>query len=51
MEFDDYDSRQLFPGCDCGHDATDHLYAWHDDREGAGCLIPDCPCDVEWEHE
>lgn len=48
--WDDYSSEQLFPGCECGHDATDHKAAWHDYRDGAGCLIAECSCDVEWEH-
>lgn len=49
MEEDDYGSFQLFPGCDCPHDATEHAGQWHDWREGHGCLIPGCPCTVEWE--
>lgn len=45
-----YDSAQMFPGCGCGHDATEHLGAWGDWREGEGCLVPGCPCTAEWEH-
>lgn len=46
----DYDSAQLFPGCDCGHDAMEHKACWGDWREGEGCLIDGCPCLVGWEH-
>ena len=49
-EWADYDSAQMFPGCDCGHDATEHIYAWHDWRDGEGCTVPGCSCEVEWEH-
>ena len=48
--WDDYSSAQYFPGCDCGHDATDHKAAWGDWRDGEGCLEPGCPCEAEWEH-
>jgi hypothetical protein len=48
--WEDYESVQMFEGCDCGHDATEHKGAWGDWREGDGCLVPGCPCDVEWEH-
>ena len=48
--WEDYDSEQMFEGCDCAHDATEHLGAWGDWREGSGCLIPGCPCQVEWVH-
>lgn len=44
----DYESAQMFPGCDCGHDATEHKAAWGDDRPFDGCRL--CPCPVEWEH-
>lgn len=43
-----YDSVQMFPGCDCGHDATEHKAAWGDWREHEGCAL--CPCEAEWEH-
>jgi hypothetical protein len=43
-----YESVQMFPGCDCGHDATEHKSAWGDWREFNGCGL--CDCDVEWEH-
>lgn len=46
--FGDYESAQLFPGCDCGHDATDHVMAWGDWRGSDGCTL--CECEVEWEH-
>ena len=48
--WDDYSSEQMFPGCDCGHDATGHTGTWGDWRDGTGCLEPGCPCEVEWEH-
>jgi hypothetical protein len=48
--WDGYSSEQMFPGCGCGHDATEHKGAWGDWREGEGCLEPGCPCDAEWEH-
>jgi hypothetical protein len=48
--WDDYSSEQMFVGCDCGHDATVHTGAWHDWREGKGCLISGCLCEAEWEH-
>jgi hypothetical protein len=48
--WEDYESAQMFEGCDCGHDATGHKGAWGDWREGEGCLVPGCPCPVEWEH-
>ena len=47
--WEDYESEQMFPGCDCGHDATDHIAVWGDWREGEGCTVPGCPCEVEWE--
>jgi hypothetical protein len=43
----DYASVQMFPGCDCGHDATSHS-GWHCDWEG--CAVPGCGCETEWEH-
>jgi hypothetical protein len=45
-----YESAQMFPGCHCGHDATEHKGGWGDWREGDGCLMPGCPCEAEWEH-
>jgi hypothetical protein len=45
-----YESVQMFPGCGCGHDATDHIAAWGDWRDGEGCTVDGCPCEVEWEH-
>ena len=47
--WDDYESVQMFPGCDCGHDATEHKACWGEDwRDHEGCALCDCP--VEWEH-
>ena len=46
--WDDYESVQMFPGCDCGHDATEHKAAWGDWREFEGCGL--CACEAEWEH-
>ena len=43
-----YSSEQMFPGCDCGHDATEHKGAWDAWREFDGCGL--CACPVEWEH-
>ena len=43
--WEDYESQVLFPGCDCGHDATEHA-GWHSDYEG--CRL--CDCEIEWEH-
>jgi len=34
--WEDYDSVQMFPGCDCPHDATDHKAAWGDWRTDEG---------------
>jgi len=48
--WEDYSSVQMFPGCDCGHDATEHKAAWSGWRDGDGCLVPGCKCTVEWEH-
>ena len=46
-----YDSEMMFPGCQCGHDATEHRAAWGDWRPGgAGCLIDGCLCEVGWVH-
>jgi hypothetical protein len=47
-DWDDYDSIQMFPGCDCGHDATEHKACWGDWRDFTGCGL--CACEVEWEH-
>jgi hypothetical protein len=49
-DWSDYSSGQMFPGCNCGHDATEHKAAWGDWRDGNGCLVPGCSCEVEWEH-
>lgn len=46
----DCSSEQMFPGCDCGHGADEHMAAWGDWREGEGCLVLGCGCEVEWEH-
>ena len=32
-DWEDYSSEQMFPGCDCGHDATEHKAAWGDWRD------------------
>jgi hypothetical protein len=48
--WEDYSSEQMFPGCGCGHDATEHKAAWGDWRDGEGCLAGGCPCEVVWEH-
>jgi hypothetical protein len=53
-DWDDYDSAQMFPGCECGHDATEHAAAWSEHRKDAqggpltGCAL--CACGAEWEH-
>jgi hypothetical protein len=46
--WEDYNSVQMFPGCGCGHDATEHMACWGDTREFEGCGL--CDCEVEWEH-
>lgn len=49
QDYPEWESSQYFPGCNCGHDATEHAGGWGDWREGYGCLFPGCPCEVEWE--